>query len=86
MCKIASEKKNIKWKKSTSVRRGKKKHVILNKILICSDTEHSKAERNKKNINKFYNEKFSLYYLPSVRSTTECLRCKNHKQKVVPAV
>ena len=51
MCKIASEKKkNIKWKKSTSVRRGKK-NVILNKILICSDREHSKAERNKKNIN-----------------------------------
>ena len=48
MCKIASEKKNIlSGKKSTSVRRGKKKHVILNKILICSDTEHSKAERKK---------------------------------------
>ena len=29
------------------MRRGKKKHVILNKILICSDTEHSKVERNK---------------------------------------
>ena len=24
-----------------------KKDVILNKILICSDTEHSKVERNK---------------------------------------
>ena len=49
MYKIASEKKKyIKWKKSTSVRRGKeKKHLILNKILICSETEHSKAERNK---------------------------------------
>ena len=33
-------------KKSTNVRRGKK-NVILNKILICSDTEHSKVERNK---------------------------------------
>ena len=33
-------------KKNTNVRSGKK-HVILNKVLICSDTEHSKAERNK---------------------------------------
>ena len=51
MCKITSEKKKqiniLSGKKSTNVRRGIKKDVILNKILICSDTEHSKVERNK---------------------------------------
>ena len=52
MCKIASEKKkqiNILSGKKVQVceEEKKKKHVILNKILICSDTEHSKAERNK---------------------------------------
>ena len=54
MCKIASEKKKtnkyIKWKKKYNCakrKKKKKKHVILNKILICSNTEHSKAERNK---------------------------------------
>ena len=50
MCKITSEKKKqiniLSGKKSTNVRRGKK-YVILNKILICSDTEYSKVERNK---------------------------------------
>ena len=35
------------WKKKYKCAKRKKKHVILNKILICSDTEHSKAERNK---------------------------------------
>ena len=44
MCKIASEKSG---KKVQVCEEEKKKHVILNKILICSDTEHSKAERNK---------------------------------------
>ena len=49
MYKIASEKKiNILSGKKVQVCEEEKKHVILNKILICSDTEHSKAERNKK--------------------------------------
>ena len=34
-------------KKYKCAKRKKKKDVILNKILICSDTEHSKVERNK---------------------------------------
>ena len=51
MCKIASEKKKqiniLSGKKKYKCAKWKKKHVILNKVLICSDTEHSKAERNK---------------------------------------
>ena len=51
MCKIASERKkkqiNILSGKKYKCAKWKKKDVILNKVLICSDTEHSKAERNK---------------------------------------